>query len=221
MGRALRSEGETELKGDQVMGIVYLLTHDAMPDLVKIGRTDTSLEDRMKSLNNTSVPFGFRCFYAAEVVDSIDVERRLHQAFEDFRLGKEFFELHPIRAQKILEMVAIRDATPKDEVPVNEEEEEQLVKNEQRRYFRRFSMFRIGLKVGDVLTFARNETISATVSSDTEVTFDGAVQSLSSAALAAIHQCGYNWKTIPGPIFWLYNGQPLKEIEAGLTLATD
>lgn len=199
------------------MGIVYLLTHDAMPDLVKIGRTDASLEDRMKSLNNTSVPFGFRCYYAAEVVDAVDVERRLHQAFEDFKVGKEFFELHPIRAQKILEMVATRDATPKTEVVVDKEEEEQLVKNEQRRHLRRFSMFRIGLKVGDVLTFARNESITATVSSDTEITYEGEVQSLSSAALLAIRKCGYNWKTIPGPIFWMFNGQPLKEIEANLT----
>lgn len=201
------------------MGIVYLLTHDAMPDLVKIGRTETPLEDRMRSLNNTSVPFGFRCFYAAEVADSSDVERRLHQAFEDFRVGKEFFELHPIRAQKVLEMVAIRDATPKDEVVIDEEENEQLAKNEQRKHLRRFSMFRIGLKVGDVLTFARNEAITATVSSDTEIMYDGEIQSLSSAALAAIHNCGYNWKTIPGPIFWMHNGQSLKEIEAGLNVA--
>lgn len=118
-------------------------------------------------------------------------------------------------------MVAIRDATPKDEVAVEEEEEVQLVKNEQRRHLRSFSMFRIGLKVGDVLTFARNESITAMVSSDTEITFDGAVQSPSSAVLAAIHKCGYNWKTVPGSIFWMYNGQSLKEIEASLTLAAD
>ena len=199
------------------MGLVYLLTHDAMPDLVKIGRTDSALEDRMRSLNNTSVPFGFRCFYAAEVHDSVDVERRLHEAFEDFRVGKEFFELHPIRAQKILEMVAIRDVTPREEVIIDREEEEQLVRNEQRRHQRRFSLFRIGLKVGDVLTFARDERITAVVSSETEITFEGKVQSLSSAALAAIQKCGYRWKTIPGPVFWMHNGQSLKEIEAGLS----
>jgi hypothetical protein len=198
------------------MGIVYLLTHDAMPDLVKIGRTETSLEDRMRSLNNTSVPFGFRCFYAAEVKDATDVEKRLHQAFEDFRVGKEFFELHPIRAQKILEMVALRDATPREDVAADPEEEEQLIRNEQRSHLRRFSMFRIGLKAGDVLTFARDESITAVVSSDTEVTYEGSLQSLSSAALAAIHKCGYNWKSIPGPIFWMFNGRPLKEIETEL-----
>ena len=198
------------------MGFVYLLTHDAMPDLTKIGRTDTSVEDRMRSLNNTSVPFGFKCFYAAEVTDSADVERRLHAAFEDFHVGKEFFDIHPIRVQKVLEMVALRDATPRREVVADAEEEEQLSRNEQRQHLRRFSLFRIGLKVGDVLTFARDESLMATVASETELEFDGAIRSISASALAAIRKCGYDWKTIPGPIFWMHEGQSLKEIESEL-----
>jgi hypothetical protein len=196
------------------MGFVYLLTHDAMPELTKIGRTDASVEDRMRSLNNTSIPFGFKCFYAAEVGDSVDVERRLHAAFEDFHVGKEFFEVHPIRVQKVLEMVAIRDATPRSEVVADAEEEEQLSRNEQRQPLRRFSLFRIGLKVGDVLTFARDESLMATVASESELEFDGEIRSISASALAAIRKCGYNWKTIPGPIFWMHKGQSLKEIES-------
>ena len=187
-----------------------------MPDLTKIGRTDTSVEDRMRSLNNTSVPFGFKCFYAAEVTDSADVERRLHAAFEDFHVGKEFFDIHPVRVQKVLEMVALRDATPRREVVADAEEEEQLSRNEQRQHLRRFSLFRIGLKVGDVLTFARDESLMATVASETELEFDGAIRSISASALAAIRKCGYDWKTIPGPIFWMHEGQSLKEIESEL-----
>jgi hypothetical protein len=198
------------------MGFVYLLTHDAMPDITKIGRTENSVEERMRSLNNTSVPFGFKCFYAAEVSDSVDVERRLHAAFEDFHIGKEFFEVHPNRVQKVLEMVAIRDATPKNEVVADAEEEEQLTRNEQRQQLRRFSLFRIGLEVGDPLSFARDERLVATVASDTELEFDGQVRSISASALAAIHKCGYDWKTIAGPIFWMYKGQSLKEIESDL-----
>lgn len=196
------------------MGFVYLLTHDAMPDLTKIGRTDTSVEERMKSLNNTSVPYGFKCFYAAEVHDSADVEKRLHAAFEDFHVGKEFFEVHPNKVQKVLELAAVRDATPREEVVIDREEEEQLVKNEQRQHLRRFSMFRIGLKVGDQLTFARDERLTATVVSESELEFDGEVRSISASALAAIKKCGYNWNTIPGPVFWMFRGQSLKEIES-------
>jgi hypothetical protein len=182
-----------------------------MPGLTKIGRTDQTVEDRMRSLNNTSVPFGFECFYAAEVKDSSDVEKRLHDAFQDLNIGKEFFKMHPMRAQRILEMVAISDKTPQENVEDEVENDKQLEPN--REYLRRFSMFRIGLKAGDVLTFARGENITAEVVSDSEVNFEGTVLSLTAAALIAIKRCGYQWSKIAGPVYWLYNGQPLKEIE--------
>jgi hypothetical protein len=193
------------------MGIVYLLTHEAMPGLTKIGRTEQSVEERMRSLNNTSVPYGFECFYAAEVADAVDVEKRLHDAFEDLHHGKEFFKMHPLRAQRVLEMVAISDKTPREDVVVEPEEIQQLEKN--REYLNRFSMFRIGLKTGDPLVFARGEGITAEVHSDSEVLYEGTPMSLTAAALKAIHKCGYRWQRIAGPVFWLSNGQPLKEIE--------
>ena len=193
------------------MGIVYLLTHDAMPGLTKIGRTEQSVEERMRSLNSTSVPFGFECFYAAEVVNALDVEKRLHDAFEDLHYGKEFFKMHPLRAQRVLEMVAISDKTPREDVVVEPEEILQLEKNKD--YLHRFSMFRIGLKAGDQLVFARGEGITAEVHSDSEVLFEGAPMSLTAAALIAIRKCGYNWQRIAGPVYWLSNGQPLKELE--------
>ena len=197
-----------------IMGIVYLLTHDAMPDICKIGRTERTVEERLRDLNNTSVPYGFRCFYAAEVLNAADVERRLHDAFKDMHVGKEFFELHPFRAQRVLEMVAIADKTPRDEVP-EETDAEQLVPR-RKQHLRRFSMARIGLKPGDVLQFIKDQSITAEVHSDTEVLFEGEVQSLSRSAILAVQKCGYNWKTIPGPEFWLYQDRPLKEIEQEL-----
>ena len=193
------------------MGLVYLLTHEAMPGLTKIGRTEQSVEERMRSLNNTSVPFGFDCFYAAEVADAPDVERRLHDAFEDLHFGKDFFKMHPLRAQRVLEMVAISDKTPREDVVVEPEEIQQLQRNQE--HLHRFSMFRIGLRVGDQLVFARGEGILAEVHSDSEVLFEGVPMSLTAAALIAIRKCGYNWQRIAGPVYWLSNGQPLKELE--------
>jgi len=196
---------------------VYLLTHDAMPNLTKIGRSIVSVEERMSSLNNTSVPFPFRCFYAAEVKDSRDVERRLHEAFDDHWVGKEFFRINPTRAMVILEMIAIRDATPKVEIEESETDPIHTVAPNRDRVFRsRFSLFEIGLKPGDVLQFARDRTISAVVQSDTTLLYEGEELSISRAALKAIHRCGYEWKTIPGPMFWLYNGEAIKEIESRL-----
>jgi hypothetical protein len=50
--------------------IVYFLTNEAMEGMVKIGRTTTSVEQRIRELDNTSMPLPFQCFYAAEVGDS-------------------------------------------------------------------------------------------------------------------------------------------------------
>jgi len=76
--------------------IVYVLINEAMPGYVKIGKT-TDLEQRMRSLDNTSLPLPFECFYAVQVDDANHVEKHLHDAFEDSRVRKnrEFFEIAP------------------------------------------------------------------------------------------------------------------------------
>jgi hypothetical protein len=50
--------------------IVYVLTNEAMPGLVKIGRTTDGVEARISQLSvATGVPLPFECYYAAEVPD--------------------------------------------------------------------------------------------------------------------------------------------------------
>jgi hypothetical protein len=51
------------------MSIVYVLVNRAMPDLVKIGKTERDIESRIKGLDTTSVPLPFECYYAAKVLD--------------------------------------------------------------------------------------------------------------------------------------------------------
>ena len=38
-------------------GIIYILTNDAMPGFIKIGRTDKTVEQRMKQLDKTCAPY--------------------------------------------------------------------------------------------------------------------------------------------------------------------
>ena len=47
-------------------GTVYALSNPAMDGYVKIGKT-SNLEQRLKSLDNTSTPLPFRCVFAVEV----------------------------------------------------------------------------------------------------------------------------------------------------------
>ena len=59
-----------------------------MPNYVKIGKTEQAVEERIKTLDTTSVPLPFECFYAARVEDIDFVERQLHDAFGNQHVRK-------------------------------------------------------------------------------------------------------------------------------------
>ena len=96
--------------------VVYVLTNESMPGLVKIGRTSGSIEKRMRELYKTGVPIPFECAYAAEVADSKDIEKVLHEAYRDSRLNpnREFFRISPESARAILSRLGEVDVTPID-----------------------------------------------------------------------------------------------------------
>jgi hypothetical protein len=87
--------------------VVYVLTNVEMPGLVKIGITNGAVSDRVKGLDNTSVPVPFECFYAAEVSDAAKVERAIHEAFDDHRVRKTAFNfsLAGIKPNTVLQSV--------------------------------------------------------------------------------------------------------------------
>ena len=67
----------------------------------------------------------------------------------------------------------------------------------------------IGINLGSILNFVSAYTITFTVSSKNKVMFDGKEHSLSSAALIATNNIGFNWKRIAGPMHWKYEGEIL------------
>ena len=100
------------------MGIVYVLVNRAMPDLVKIGKTEQTLELRMKGLDTTGVPLPFECYFAAEVKDNNEVEKKLHKTFIDKRVrdSREFFRVDPEQVKAALSLAAEKDVTPKSAI---------------------------------------------------------------------------------------------------------
>ena len=191
--------------------IVYLLTNPTMPDLVKIGRT-TDLEARLRQLSTHSgVPVPFECFYACEVADSVKVEKALHDAFGDHRINsrREFFRLNPDRAVAILELVALKDATLTDEVAEDQAELDALHREQTRREQFRFSM--VDIAPGAVLTFSKDELITATVVDDKRINFQGEITSTSAAATKLLHRIGWTLKAAQGPLYWVYEGETLAE----------
>ena len=193
------------------MAIVYILINDAMPGLIKIGLTNTSLEQRIRELDNTSAPLPFKCYYAAEVADAAFVESKLHVAFGDFRVrsSREFFRVDPFRVKAALEIAALSDATPRADVLTEPSDAVALEANATR--VGRFRMSQAEVPSGATLTFARDENIKATAVNDTTIEFEGKRTSLSNAALIAIHRLGYEWKSIHGPMYWVYEGETLLE----------
>lgn len=196
------------------MSFVYILTNESMPGYIKIGLTERPITDRVLELDNTSVPLPFQCYYAARVSDHKRVERALHTGFGDSRVrnSREFFTVDPFRVKAILELLAVEEVTPKQEVVATVEDSRAIEKAV--KYGRRFSFSSVDIPVGAILNFAQNESITAVVNDDTSIIFDNQVMSLSAAALIATQRCGYRSTGISGPWYWLYQGATLDSIRS-------
>lgn len=191
------------------MSIVYILTNESMPGYIKIGRTETSVAQRMAELDKTSVPLPFQCFYAARVNDFAKVERALHTAFGDARVrpSREFFKLDPYRAKVVLDLIALEDVTPVDDESMDVEGQDALEKVI--RKGSRFDFSEYGIPVGAVLQHAQSPEITCLVEDNQTVNYRGESMSLSRAAGAANLDRGGRSTSFAGPRFWVYKGETL------------
>jgi hypothetical protein len=192
--------------------IIYLLTNEAMPGLVKVGRTNGDLAIRIRQLFQTGVPLPFELFFACEVTDGAFAEAQLHDAFGDHRVSRnrEFFRIAPERIQAALRLASLREVRLGDEVFETPQDKADVVAAKRRS---RFLLSMIGLKPGTVLSLARQPSISCTtVDEVNQVEFNGHVTSLSDAALEACRSLGYDWPSAAGPWEWTYDGRRLDEI---------
>lgn len=186
------------------------MVNEAFDSYVKIGKT-TNLEQRLKQLDNTSVPLPFRCVYAVEVPDMNTIERLAHSAFADHRVrtNREFFEIDQQRVISALQMTGGKEVTPKNDIAAAEQGLIALGKTKSKR--RVWTLFDAKLKLGDVLTFSRNETITVTVVAERKVQFRSTQTSVSAAALAVLHELGYTWSTVNGWEYWMFDEETIAE----------
>jgi hypothetical protein len=193
-------------------GVIYLMTNVAMPGMVKIGKTDSvnSLTARLRDLYNTSVPLPFECHFAAEVDDADALERKLHNLFGEFRVNprREFFRLDPERVVIAVSIGPYREIAVTSEA--GDAEEQKAVESEKQRRAR-IDLSGLGIEPGAVLTFSRDESITATVQPNNKVDYRGSTCSLSAAALNALTSLGYQTKAASGSEYWMYEGETLDE----------
>jgi len=84
------------------IGIVYVFTNPAMPELVKIGYTASlSTAKRIGELSaNTAIPLPFEDLVSIPVEHPRAVERKIHAALSKYRVSpdREFFRLSELAA---------------------------------------------------------------------------------------------------------------------------
>lgn len=192
--------------------IIYILINEAMPGYVKIGRTATNLEQRIRDLSaSTSIPLLFTCFYACTVKNAQFVEHHLHDAFDNNRVNprREFFQIAPQRVVSALKLAEIEDITPKKDFVENQEDQQALIKARKIREKFNFNMAKI--PVGAELIFSRDENIKAKVinllDSRHSIEFNGKKTSLSDSAREIL---GYDYG-VAGTDYWMYEGKTLDE----------
>lgn len=88
-------------------GYVYILTNEAMPGLVKIGKTTRTVKQRISELQSTGVPFPFTEFASFACPDCNWVEEQAHLLLADCRVnaGREFFLCEPYQAEAVVQNI--------------------------------------------------------------------------------------------------------------------
>ena len=197
------------------MPVVYSLTNESMPEIIKIGFTD-NLPRRLKDLDKTSTPLPFECYYAVEVSDARAIEHLLHEAFNDkiVRERREFFYCTPEQAKSALKIAKVmggKDVTP-TEVLLDREHEGQDKKalaNAKNRKNRVDYFGILGINPGEILTFSKDDSITCEVADNGQVIFRGELTTLSGSALTVVSELGYNWQQVRGAGYWCYNDTTL------------
>ena len=207
-------------------GIIYAAVNPAFKQYVKIGRTRGGLKKRMLELDNTSSPLPFRCEYALEVDDDKKVEKILRDTFhkERVRINREFFKIDIQSVIKTLEAFKGREVTLNEDAVKSDEDAEAMnvgfAESEMRS---RRSFTEVGVSVGDVLKYVRDNSITATVTDveKNKVNFEGEECSLSKAAIILLHKNGFKWKTANGWTWWMKDGQSMEALAKKLEVKTE
>lgn len=209
-------------------GYVYILTNDSFrEDWVKIGRSSRPVDVRSKELDNTAVPLPFKVYATIQTTKYTNVERIVHKQIDrltDLRIrqNREFFNVEPSQALDILLdlATAIDDAVVMqyvDDKPVQlypsiNNEKPQAVKIEKHVQRKPFEFAMVGLKDGDMITFAPLN-IQVKVNGKNKVEFEGRLWSLSAFTGTYLPiEKQNNSGAYQGPKYFTYNNKTLWDL---------
>lgn len=199
-------------------GIIYVLTNEAMPNMIKIGKTSgDGVERRVAELSRaTGVPLRFRVAIARRVHDAGLIERALHVAFGPDRVNpaREFFQIDVHRVVQLIKSYPGVDITPQAEAAAEREMErvEPGAVKAEAAYSRRrppLNFLEMGIPVGGLLAHVETEDMVEVIG-PRRVRFRGQEVSLTQAQRLI---SGKEYNPAPGSI-WLFEGRPLSKIYA-------
>lgn len=213
-------------------GFVYILTNESFrEDWVQIGRSCRPVDVRSKELDNTAVPLPFKIYATIQTIKYVDVERIVHKQIDrltDLRIrqNREFFNVEPSQALDILLdlATAIDDAVVMqyvDDKPVQlypsiNNEKPQAVKTEKHVSRKPFEFAMVGLKDGDMITFAPLN-IQVKVNGKNKVEFEGRLWSLSAFTGTYLPiEKQNNSGAYQGPKYFTYNNKTLWDLRLEL-----
>lgn len=213
-------------------GFVYILTNESFrEDWVKIGRSCRPVDVRSKELDNTAVPLPFKVYATIQTTKYTNVERIVHKQIDrltDLRIrqNREFFNVEPTQALDILLdlATAIDDAVVMqyvDDKPVQlypsiNNEKPQAVKIEKHVQRKPFEFAMVGLKDGDMITFAPLN-IQVKVNGKNKVEFEGRLWSLSAFTGTYLPiEKQNNSGAYQGPKYFTYNNKTLWDLRLEL-----
>lgn len=207
-------------------GLIYVLTNECMPGLVKIGMTTQTIKARMSNLYGTGVPVQFECIFALRVpVDDLrKVEQIIHLTYEDVRKNphREFFEIADTDkllkwlrglcdAFHLQEEVTDEVNTELNNVSFADKAYEEEVALEKKSRAKNFTFPGLGIAPGTTLYYKGDQSITCVVHDDRKVLYNGEVLSLSNVSKQLL---GYHVQ--PTPHWLLEDGTLLFDLYENL-----
>ncbi|MDR1008760.1 MAG: GIY-YIG nuclease family protein [Rickettsiales bacterium] len=194
-------------------GIIYIMT-TAVSGLVKIGQTGSkNFPERMRFLeaNGYSNVAGLKKFFAIELEDYEAKEKLLHEIFSKHQVASS--ELFALDTDLVKQLLLSFDGKVIFPVATNKEKDfEEITKIRQQGA--QFSFYKKGLKNGDKIVFANDETIVAKVVGEREVEYGGQIWKLSPLVYKIFEQKGQlnSSGAYQGAKYFKFNGKKLTDL---------
>ncbi len=109
----------------------------------------------------------------------------------------------------LVQEIGREPVTPRDDVIQDGDDKTSLEEARRRRANFNFEMVKV--PCNSELVFVKDNDVTCSVIDNKKVHFEGEETSLSAAAQKAFERLGYNWPSVPGPQYWMYEGETLAE----------